>query len=98
MVTETIACPHCHQAGPVYRFGYNRDGTQRLRCKDCNKTFTPRRLGALPQWEQAQRGHPTITPTIPGSGGNNAAETITILLIADRTYSRIHRNCEPKKI
>ncbi len=40
MVTETIACPPCHQAEAVYRFGYNRGGTQRLRCKDCNKTFT----------------------------------------------------------
>lgn len=36
-----IACPHCQQTEPVIRFGTNRCGTQKLRCKACRKVFTP---------------------------------------------------------
>jgi len=36
-----ISCPHCHQTEPVIRFGTNRCGTQKLRCKACRKVFTP---------------------------------------------------------
>ena len=43
MVAEThvYACPHCHQTEPIVRFGYNRCGTRKLRCKACVKVFTP---------------------------------------------------------
>ena len=34
-------CPHCQRTKPVVYWRKNRGGTQRLRCKDCNKTFTP---------------------------------------------------------
>jgi len=36
-----ISCPHCQQTEPVIRFGTNRCGTQKLRCKACHKDFTP---------------------------------------------------------
>jgi len=36
-----ISCPHCQQTEPVIRFGTNRCGTQKLRCKACHKVFTP---------------------------------------------------------
>ena len=42
MVSETICCPHCGQAEAVVRHGYNRGGTARCRCKQCDKTFTPK--------------------------------------------------------
>jgi transposase-like protein len=42
MVAELTLCPHCHQADPVVRYGYNRGGTARCRCKDCKKIFTPK--------------------------------------------------------
>ena len=42
MVSEIYTCPACQRAEPVVRFGFNRGGTQRLRCKDCRKTWTPR--------------------------------------------------------
>jgi transposase-like protein len=42
MVTETTLCPYCQQAEPVVRHGTNRGGTARRRCRDCNKTFTPK--------------------------------------------------------
>ncbi len=42
MVADLTACPHCHQAEPVIRFGTNQSGSGRCRCKDCNKTFTPK--------------------------------------------------------
>jgi transposase-like protein len=35
-------CPHCQQTKPVVYWGKNRGGTQRLRCRACNKTFTPK--------------------------------------------------------
>lgn len=41
MVTQAFPCPYCQEAEPVVRFGTNRSGTQRLRCKACRKTFTP---------------------------------------------------------
>ena len=41
MVADLTACPYCHQAEPVIRFGTNESGSRRCRCKDCNKTFTP---------------------------------------------------------
>jgi transposase-like protein len=43
MVSELTLtlCPHCQQAEPVVRYGYNRGGTAKCRCKDCNKIFTP---------------------------------------------------------
>ena len=41
MVSEIYTCPDCQKAEPVVRFGFNRGGTQRLRCKDCGKTWTP---------------------------------------------------------
>ena len=41
MVSEIYTCPTCQRAEPVVRFGFNRGGTQRLRCKACVKTWTP---------------------------------------------------------
>ena len=41
MVSETHKCPQCDTSEPVIRFGFNRCGTQRLRCKACGKTWTP---------------------------------------------------------
>ena len=35
-------CPRCHQTKPVVYWGKNRGGTQRLRCKACDQTFTPK--------------------------------------------------------
>ena len=37
----SYACPLCGQAEPVIKFGTHRNGTMRLRCKACVKTFTP---------------------------------------------------------
>ena len=34
-----ILCLHC-QSPDVIRFGHNRNGTPRGRCKSCGKTFT----------------------------------------------------------
>ena len=42
MVSETICCPHCGKAEAVVRHGYNRGGTARCCCKQCDKTFTPK--------------------------------------------------------
>ncbi len=41
MVNEIYTCPTCQKAEPVVRFGFNRGGTQRLRCQECGKTWTP---------------------------------------------------------
>ena len=40
MVSETFKCPMCNLTEPVVRFGFNRSGTQRLRCQACLKTWT----------------------------------------------------------
>lgn len=42
MVSEIYKCPACEESEPVIRFGLNRCGTQRLRCKACGKTWTPK--------------------------------------------------------
>ena len=36
-----IACPACGDTASVIRFGRNRSGTERLRCKACGRCFTP---------------------------------------------------------
>jgi transposase-like protein len=36
-----IACPHCGDTASVGPHARNRNGTERLRCKACGKTFTP---------------------------------------------------------
>ena len=36
-----LSCPHCHGSKNVIRFGFNRSGTARCRCQDCQKAFTP---------------------------------------------------------
>jgi transposase-like protein len=41
MIAELTSCPHCQQTEPVVRYGYNRGGSAKCRCKDCNKIFTP---------------------------------------------------------
>jgi transposase-like protein len=35
-----VACPACQEVKEVVRFGTNRSGTPRARCKACGKTFT----------------------------------------------------------
>ena len=35
-----VACPTCENDAPVIKFGTNRSGSARLRCKACSKTFT----------------------------------------------------------
>ena len=41
MVTAVYECPHSEQSEPVVRFGRTRSGSQRLRCQECRKTWTP---------------------------------------------------------
>ncbi len=36
-----VACPACHDTAHIIKFGTNRSGSARLRCKACGKTFTP---------------------------------------------------------
>jgi transposase len=38
----TLACPHCGNTQDVIKFGTNRSGSARFRCRACGKTFTPR--------------------------------------------------------
>lgn len=53
-----IFCPSCGDTARVIKFGTNRSGTARLRCKACGKTFTPepRSLALTPQQEAAIEG------------------------------------------
>ena len=39
MITFHISCPHCKQPEHVVKYGTTDTGTQRAKCKDCNKTF-----------------------------------------------------------
>ena len=41
MVSSTVFCPHCGLSEGVIRFGFNRGGSQRLKCRDCLKSWTP---------------------------------------------------------
>ena len=36
-----VACPVCHNNAHIIKFGKNRSGSERCRCKACGKTFTP---------------------------------------------------------
>ena len=35
------ACPICGQSRPVIKSGLNSTGTQRYKCRSCNRYFTP---------------------------------------------------------
>ncbi len=35
-----LSCPHCGSAALI-KFGTNRSGTPRCRCRGCERTFTP---------------------------------------------------------
>jgi transposase-like protein len=39
MIISPICCPHCNQAEPVVKYGTTETGTQRAKCKQCNRTF-----------------------------------------------------------
>ncbi len=41
MVTKVYECPYCQRTKPVVRFGFTEGGRQRLRCKECCKTWSP---------------------------------------------------------
>jgi transposase len=41
MVTISITCPYCQEADPVVLYGLTGAGSQRYKCKACDKTFTP---------------------------------------------------------
>ena len=38
--TEEKKCPACGQAEGQMKMGFNRSGTQRHKCRHCNKTYT----------------------------------------------------------
>src|SRR3954471_13485853 len=38
---DTPHCPNCGHATGVRKWGHNRAGTQRYRCLDCQRSFTP---------------------------------------------------------
>ena len=41
MASMDVVCPHCGKTDLVVRFGFNRCGTRKYRCKACVKVFTP---------------------------------------------------------
>ena len=36
-----MRCPHCQTTEFQIKDGYNKSGSQRYRCKRCNRTYTP---------------------------------------------------------
>jgi transposase-like protein len=38
---NALACPHCGNTNTIIKFGNNRSGSARYRCRACGKTFTP---------------------------------------------------------
>ena len=55
MITFTITCPHCQEAKYLVKHGTTKAGTQRAKCKDCNKTFAinPKSNTVTPEKEAA---------------------------------------------
>jgi transposase-like protein len=35
-------CPRCHAGRQQIKAGFNRSGSQRYRCKNCGRVYTPR--------------------------------------------------------
>jgi len=40
-INNGLFCPHCYQREPI-RYGHNPRGSQRVQCRSCKKTWTPR--------------------------------------------------------
>lgn len=50
-----IPCPSCGDTTSIIRFGRNRSGSERLRCKVCKQCFTPQdRSRVMTAEKQAQ--------------------------------------------
>lgn len=39
---STLLCPYCQQVQGVIKAGFNPGGSQRYRCKSCQRYFTPK--------------------------------------------------------
>src|SRR6266568_169194 len=39
---NNLPCPQCRQTSAVIKIGFSSNGSQRYRCKRCNRSFTPR--------------------------------------------------------
>jgi transposase-like protein len=39
-IIEGRSCPECGSVENQANYGYNRSGTQRCKCKECNQTYT----------------------------------------------------------
>lgn len=68
MITQTVHCPHCQKAEPVVKAGFTSGGSQRAKCKDCNKTFAlnPKSNAVTPEKEAAILRHLEERTTIRG--------------------------------
>jgi transposase-like protein len=56
MITATkFPCPSCQQPTAVYKCGFNNTGSQRWRCRRCQRYFTPLRkpMGHAPALRDA---------------------------------------------
>ncbi len=48
---ERAQCPYCESNSRVQRSGFNNTGSQRMRCEDCQRYFTPQKkpMGHSPE-------------------------------------------------
>ena len=55
MITKIVACPHCQKTETVAKHATTKAGTQRAKCKECNKTFAinPKSRAVTPEKQAA---------------------------------------------
>jgi transposase-like protein len=84
-----IACPSCQNEERVIRFGINRSGTPRCRCKACGKTFTlaPKSRALTPEKEQAILGSLAERISQRGIARSLKVSRLTIRTLRKKTQS-----------
>jgi transposase-like protein len=93
MIATMIACPHCQQTQNVVKFGKTESGTQRAKCKDCNKTFgiNPKSRAVTPEKEAAIERHLSERTTIRG--------ICRVLKVSPNTiYTTLKKSREPSDL
>ena len=82
-----LSCPHCGDVESVIRFGTNRSGTARCRCKACGRTFTlsPRPRTVTPEKEQLIKDALTERISQRGIARNLRVSRVTIRTVRKKT-------------
>jgi|ERR1044071_5643334 transposase-like protein len=70
-----MKCPRCQASEKQYRAGFNPSGSQRYRCGECNRVYTPK---PLPQGYSAEKRMLAIRMYVEGSSQRSIGRILQV--------------------